>query len=47
MDLQVDIRKTLRAGGRSFTLAARFGSGDDFVVPFGPSGSGKSVLPAR
>lgn len=43
MDLQVDIRKTLRAKGRSFTLAARFDSGDDFVVLFGPSGSGKSV----
>ncbi len=43
MDIQVNIRKTLRAKGRSFTLAARFDSGDDFVVLFGPSGSGKTV----
>ncbi len=43
MDIQIDIRKTLRDRGRRFELAARFASGDDFVVMFGPSGSGKSL----
>ncbi|HMZ84267.1 MAG TPA: ATP-binding cassette domain-containing protein [Rhodocyclaceae bacterium] len=42
-DIAVDIRKTLRDGRRSFTLSARFESRDDFVVLFGPSGSGKSL----
>lgn len=43
IEIDVDIRKTLRDGWRSFTLAARFVSRDDFVVLFGPSGSGKSL----
>lgn len=43
IDIAVDIRKTLRDGRRSFTLSARFESRDDFVVLFGPSGSGKSL----
>jgi len=43
MDIRIDIRKTLRDRGRRFELAARFDSGEDFVVMFGPSGSGKSL----
>lgn len=43
LDIEVDIRKTLRDAGRTFTLEARFSSTDDFVVLFGPSGSGKSL----
>lgn len=43
IEIEVDIRKTLRDGRRSFDLAARFVSRDDFVVLFGPSGSGKSL----
>lgn len=43
IDIHVDIRKTLKDGGRSFTLQARFDSADDFIVLFGPSGSGKSL----
>jgi molybdate transport system ATP-binding protein len=43
IEIEVDIRKTLRDGHRRFTLAARFDSRDDFVVLFGPSGSGKSL----
>jgi molybdate transport system ATP-binding protein len=43
IDIEVDIRKTLRDGRRSFTLASTFTSRDDFVVLFGPSGSGKSL----
>jgi molybdate transport system ATP-binding protein len=43
MDIQVDIRKTLRDRGRRFELAARFDSDENFAVMFGPSGSGKSL----
>jgi molybdate transport system ATP-binding protein len=43
MDIRIDIRKTLRDRGRRFELAARFASDEDFVVMFGPSGSGKSL----
>lgn len=43
MEIDVDIRRTLRARGRSFTLEARFASRDDFVVLFGHSGSGKTL----
>jgi molybdate transport system ATP-binding protein len=43
IDIDVDIRMTLRDGRRSFTLASTFTSRDDFVVLFGPSGSGKSL----
>jgi len=41
--LAVDIRKTLHAMDRTFTLDVRFTSDDDLIVIFGPSGSGKSV----
>lgn len=43
IDIEVDIRKTLSDCGRSFTLQAQFDSRDDFIVLFGPSGSGKSL----
>jgi len=43
MKIRVDIRKTLRARDRAFTLEASFVAEDDRVVVFGPSGSGKNV----
>jgi len=43
MRLEVDIRKTLRSGARSFVLEAAFSSRDDLTVIFGASGSGKSL----
>lgn len=43
MDIELDIRKSLTARGRRFTLEAKFASAEDFVVLFGPSGSGKSL----
>jgi molybdate transport system ATP-binding protein len=43
MRLEVDIRKTLRSGARSFVLEASFSSSDDLTVIFGASGSGKSL----
>ncbi|MBI5441348.1 MAG: ATP-binding cassette domain-containing protein [Deltaproteobacteria bacterium] len=44
MRLSVDIEKRLTSrGGRSFSLRASFTSEEDFVVLFGPSGSGKSL----
>lgn len=43
MEIDVNIRKTLVDRGRRFTLEARFSSVDEFVVLFGPSGSGKSL----
>jgi len=43
MKLRVDIRKTLRARDRAFTLEASFTTQDERMVVFGPSGSGKSV----
>ncbi|HWR03396.1 MAG TPA: ATP-binding cassette domain-containing protein [Humidesulfovibrio sp.] len=43
MSLTLDIHKTLRGSGRSFSLAARFGSQGRSTVLFGPSGSGKTV----
>jgi molybdate transport system ATP-binding protein len=43
IDIEVDIRKTLTDRGRRFTLQARFESCDNFIVLFGPSGSGKSL----
>lgn len=43
MRLEVDIRKTLRSGARSFVLEATFTSQDDLTVIFGASGSGKSL----
>jgi molybdate transport system ATP-binding protein len=43
MSLSLDITKTLRGCGRSFTLAARLSSQGRSTVLFGPSGSGKTV----
>jgi len=43
MDLEVDIRATLQDRRRRFELCAQFDSREDFVVLFGPSGSGKSL----
>jgi len=43
MTLDLNIRKTLRSGGRSFTLDARLSAGGRSTVLFGPSGSGKTV----
>lgn len=43
MRLEVDIRKTLHSGQRSFVLEAVFSSRDDLTVIFGASGSGKSL----
>lgn len=43
MQLDIDIRKTLRAGSRVFELHARFSSTSQRLVIFGPSGAGKSL----
>lgn len=43
MALDLDIRKTLRSGGRTFELKARLASRGRSTVLFGPSGSGKTV----
>jgi len=43
MHFDIDIRKTLRSGKRSFTLEARFQSDSQRIVLFGPSGAGKSL----
>jgi len=44
MRLDVDIRKTLRSGHRTFALQARFCAQGERVVVVGPSGAGKSML---
>ncbi|MCE3263636.1 MAG: ATP-binding cassette protein [Pseudoduganella sp.] len=44
MTIRVDIRKTLRAGPRSFQLDARFESASKRVVIYGASGAGKSQM---
>ena len=44
MRLDVDIRKTLRSGHRTFELRARFSAQGERVVVVGPSGAGKSML---
>jgi molybdate transport system ATP-binding protein len=41
--IHVDVKKSLKSHGRSFTLDVSFASGEDAVVLFGPSGSGKTV----
>ncbi|MDA8418819.1 MAG: ATP-binding cassette domain-containing protein [Desulfobacteraceae bacterium] len=44
MELAIDIRKRLYSqGGRVFDLNCRFNSGEQFVVLFGASGSGKTT----
>lgn len=43
MRLHVDIELTLGRKGEGFTLCSRFGSSEDLVILFGPSGSGKSL----
>ena len=43
MDISVEGEKRLASRGREFTLRASFSSADEFVVLFGPSGSGKSL----
>lgn len=44
MQLDIDIRKTMRAGKQSFQLATRFCSDSQRIVILGPSGAGKSLL---
>ena len=44
MQIDIDIRKTLRSGKRMFNLDVRFCSGSKRIAIFGPSGSGKSLL---
>ncbi len=44
MQLDIDIRKTLRSGQRVFELHARFSAQGQRVVVVGPSGAGKSQL---
>ena len=44
MQLDVDIRKTLRSGPRVFQLQAQFLARGQRVVVVGPSGAGKSLL---
>lgn len=43
MQIDLDIRKTLRSGGRSFDLQVRFSSNSRRIVIYGPSGSGKTL----
>ncbi|HVY08015.1 MAG TPA: ATP-binding cassette domain-containing protein [Burkholderiales bacterium] len=43
MRVDIDIRKTLRSGGRDFTLDVKFACDDELGVIFGPSGAGKSL----
>lgn len=44
MTIRVDIRKTLRAGERTFQLDAQFESASKRVVIYGASGAGKSQM---
>jgi molybdate transport system ATP-binding protein len=44
MQINIDIRKTLRSGQREFRLDARFTSDSQRIVIFGASGAGKSQL---
>lgn len=43
MQIDLNIRKTLRSGKRTFELNMSFSSHDQRIVIFGPSGSGKSL----
>jgi molybdate transport system ATP-binding protein len=44
MQIQIDIRKTLRSGQREFRLDARFASDSKRIVIYGASGAGKSQM---
>jgi molybdate transport system ATP-binding protein len=44
MQLELDIRKTLRSANSTFELATRFASDSQRIVILGPSGSGKSLM---
>lgn len=44
MQLDIDIRKTLRSGKRTFHLNVQFSTASQRVVILGPSGSGKSLM---
>jgi len=43
MQIDLDIRKTLRSGRRCFDLQVRFSSNSRRIVIYGPSGSGKTL----
>ncbi len=43
MALCIDVKKTLRSGGRCFELSACFRARSRSIVLFGPSGSGKTL----
>jgi molybdate transport system ATP-binding protein len=44
MQLDIDIRKTMRAGKQRFELATKFSSASQRIVVLGPSGAGKSLM---
>ncbi len=44
MQIDMDIRKTMRAGNNTFELATRFRSTSKRIVILGPSGAGKSLM---
>ena len=44
MQLDIDIRKTMRAAKSTFELATRFSSASQRIVILGPSGAGKSLM---
>lgn len=44
MQLDIDIRKTMRSAKSSFELATRFSSQSERIVILGPSGAGKSLM---
>jgi molybdate transport system ATP-binding protein len=44
LHIDIDIRKTMRAGKKTFLLATRFRSSSQRIVILGPSGAGKSLM---
>jgi molybdate transport system ATP-binding protein len=44
LQLDIDIRKTMRADKQTFELATRFSSTSQRIVVLGPSGAGKSLM---
>jgi molybdate transport system ATP-binding protein len=44
LQIDIDIRKTMRAGNNTFQLATRFRSASQRIVILGPSGAGKSLM---